>query len=139
MFDHIVENALRWNAWTVGIESVAAQAVLITLFTMMAQSQGYFMFEFVPLLAGEQKVGRISAWVAMMEQENYGMPLGDISITEQLLNYDKLKKENDDDLIDACAYGPQMLENYLGIILANVLGPMIGDTNARNTYEVCDV
>jgi hypothetical protein len=140
----IFQNALRlsqfWNCWCWGIESVAAQKVLITLFEMYSiNANVYKLIEFVKLTAGEQKHARISAWVSSMESENYAIPDTDIAIVHQLLQYDMTKRDNDDDLIDSCAYGPQMLENYLPTIYSCYLGNSENDNESlvSSGMEVC--
>lgn len=124
----ILENTLAlaqyWNAWTWGIESVAAQKVLITLFKVILAGKMITHVELVPLMAGkgDPKVGRIRAWVALMAKKEYAIPEYDVEITTQLLGYNMKKTSNTDDLIDSCAYGPQMLDLYLPLILAQSSG-----------------
>ncbi len=115
MFSHI------WNSWVWGIESIAAQSVLFTLFRLYCALRGLIgVIEFVELYSGrgDPKAGRIQAWVTLMVGGNYAVPEGDTEITAQLLAYDKTKKQQADDLIDGCSYGPQMLERYIGLIMS---------------------
>jgi len=120
MFDFSMLLAEFWNAWVWGIESVAAQSVLITLFNFFLAQRGMMrQVTIVPLTAGrgDPKSGRITAWVNLMSEDKYPLPEGDTEATAQLLAYDTSKKANADDLIDSCAYGPQMLDLYKGLIL----------------------
>jgi len=124
----IFEEAYRlgqyWNAWAWGIESVAAQKVLITLFRTLSIVKGMAnQIEFLPLMSGgKAKSNRISAWVSMMEHGEYALFEGALDITTQILKYDKSKKKQADDLIDSCAYGPIMLDNYQGLIISQFQG-----------------
>ena len=120
IFQICLELSKKWGARVWGIESVAAQSVLITLFeTFLAERQMINRIEIVPLKAGrgDPKRLRISSWVSMMEEGSYAIGEDDVEITTQLLNYSMVKDDQEDDLIDSCAYGPQMLENYLQLIL----------------------
>lgn len=118
-----------WNSWFWGIESVAAQAVLLTLFQVYAiQDQVHELLEMDKLTAGTHKSGRIQAWVSSMTKEVSGIPEADIVITNQLLAYDPENKVNDDDLIDSCAYQSQMLDRYRALILQRY----VGNLNASN-------
>lgn len=119
IFNTCLKFAEYWNCGVWGIEAVAAQKVLITLFEMYSSSKGLgHKYEFVPLSAGQEKHGRISAFVSAMEIDSYAMPVGDFVLTNNLLVYDLTKKEQDDDLPDAAAYGPQMVNRYLPMIYA---------------------
>lgn len=118
IFMTALQMATVWNAWIWGIEAVAAQRVLISLFILLsANHQLTGMIEFVPLMAGSSKHSRISTWISANVTKNCGVHEDDIDITHQVLMYDRSKKENDDDLIDSCAYAVPMLEDYIGFIL----------------------
>jgi hypothetical protein len=119
IFDACLMFAEVWNAWVWGIEAIAAQSVLLTLFDFILASRGMQgAVELVELYAGrgDPKAGRIQAWVNMMGENQYYLFDSDVEATAQLLAYDKSKKNQADDLIDACAYGPQMLNRYSGLI-----------------------
>jgi hypothetical protein len=76
--------------------------------------------EILPLMAGrgDPKSGRIRAFVSLMANGEWGIPEGDVDITTQVLNYDMRLKDQEDDIIDSCAYGPMMHEMYSHLILA---------------------
>src|SRR3546814_4957345 len=77
-----------------------------------------------PLMAGkgDPKIARIKAWVALMAKKEYAVGEGLTEIFTQLMAYNMKKKSNRDDLIDSCAYGQQMIDNYLGIIMEQARG-----------------
>ncbi len=130
MFREALALATYWKAGVWGIESVAAQRVLLTLFELYAVNYKVMgKYDFVPLMAGMEKHGRISGFVGAMKGKVYAIPLGDLALTTSLLNYDLTKKEQDDDLPDSAAYGPQMIANYL---------PMVYAAHARLTVNHID-
>lgn len=129
----MLSNALKlahyWNAWVWGIEAVAAQRVLISLFNvLLAQRQMLGRVEMLPLMAGrgDPKASRIRAFVSLMANGEWAIPDSDVDITTQITEYDFRKKEQKDDIVDSCAYGPMMMELYLAIIMAQAAG-LLGD------------
>ncbi len=125
MFTEIMRLAQHWNAWVWGIEAVAAQRVLISLFNvLLAQRMMMGRVEMIPLMAGkgDPKASRIRSFAALMSNGEWAIPENDIAITAQLMEYDFRKKEQPDDIIDSCAYGPLMMENYLAVIMAQASG-----------------
>ena len=95
----------------------------------------------LPLMSGkgDPKIQRIKAWVAMMKAGEYAVFEGAIEIFSQLMAYNMTKKSNKDDLIDSCAYGPQMLEQYEGIIMNQALGNELESVAAQSGMEVAGV
>ena len=71
---------------------------------------------------GDPKVGRIRAFVSLMANKEWAIAENDIDITTQIVNYDTRKKDQEDDIIDSCAYGPQMMEQYHSLIMARAAG-----------------
>lgn len=131
MLEECVTLAIKWNAWVWGIEAVAAQKVLLSLFSLLlAAKQLTGRVEMIPLIAGkgDPKVGRISAWVALMAKNEYAIPEYDMEIVNQLLSYNMKKKSNKDDLIDSCAYGPQMLNLYENFLIEQYNGNDLDDS-----------
>lgn len=150
MFDRALALSEYWRAYTWGIESVAAQRLLKSLFSMYATAAGCgHVLEFVDLKAGMDKHSRIKAWVASMDPRGvggkprdptYGVFENDWSITQQLLDYDLTKKDQEDDLCDSCAYGIQMMENYLPLIYAQFNGGLDrGTIPPQLGSEICSV
>jgi hypothetical protein len=143
MFDEILALATYWNAWVWGIEAVAAQRLLIGMFNMfLTQRLMMGRAEILPLMAGrgDPKSGRIRAFVSLMSNKEWAIPENDVDITQQITAYDFRKKEQPDDIIDSCAYGPSMHEQYSHLILAKAMGIdwEIGEELQFGT-EVCGV
>ena len=123
IFETMISLAFKWGAWVWGIEAIAAQRVLIALFgIMLAQRSMSNLVQMVPLISGrgDPKVSRITSFVSLMspKKRSYAIYEGAFTITNQILGYNRTKKDNDDDAIDSCAYGPKMLENHLPLIMA---------------------
>jgi hypothetical protein len=125
LFTEIVGLAQYWNAWVWGIEAIAAQRLLIPLFsvflTQMLMDNKAMM---IPLMAGkgDSKLSRIRAYVNLMANEEWGLYEGDIDMTAQILGFDFRKKDQPDDIVDSGAYGPLMHEEYINLILAQTMG-----------------
>lgn len=142
LFDNMVRLATKWNAWVWGIEAVAAQKVLITLFTvLLATRQLTGRVQMLPLIAGkgDPKVSRIRSWVSLMAKGEYAITEYDVEIVNQLLSYDMKKNNNKDDLIDSCAYGPQVLSQYEHLLVEQYNGSNWENPPARYGTEIAGV
>lgn len=143
MFQETLNLATYWNAWAWGIESVAAQRVLISFFNiLLTQRMMQHRVEIVPLMAGkgDPKIGRIRAFVALMANGEWALHEGDMDVTTQLLEFNFKKKDQSDDLVDSCAYGPTMMEIYLPLIMAQFNGDeLTGSTLIRYGTEIASV
>src|SRR3546814_1548943 len=80
-------------------------------------------------------IARIKAWVALMAKKEYAVGEGLTEIFTQLMAYNMKKKSNRDDLIDSCAYGQQMIDNYLGIIMEKARGLQNVEATAKRGME----
>jgi hypothetical protein len=143
MLSEALSLAIYWNAWVWGIEAVAAQRLLISLFSVLLAGRGMSgRVEMIPLMAGrgDPKYSRIRAFVNLMANKEWAIPDEDIDITNQILSYDFRKKEQEDDIVDSCAYGPMMMEMYLAVILASASGEdFASDSNSQHGMEVASV
>jgi len=142
MFNEIIAQANYWDAWVWGIESVAAQRVLIALFNLLlAGRQMLGQVEMIPLQAGkgDPKVSRIRSWVSLMANQEWAIPEGDFDITNQLMDFNVKRKDNKDDIVDAAAYGPMMMDTYLSLIMSRSMGNAMsyGESAIFGT-EVCN-
>lgn len=142
LFHLMMDLGRRWGAWVWGIEAVAAQRVLIPFFQILLGTQLLnHQVEMIPLMAGkgDPKVARIRSWVSLMTSGEYAIYEGAVEITNQLLTYNMKKKSNRDDLIDSCAYGPQILLNYEGLLRASYSHGGLDVEPATFGTEICDV
>lgn len=138
MFGEILSLAQYWGAWVWGIEAIAAQRVLITLFsTLLSGRMLNHLVQMLPLSAGkgDPKVSRIRGFVSLMASREWALSDNDVDVTTQLLHYDQRKTNQEDDIIDACAYGPMMMDLFLPIIMAQATGEDL-EIQARSQYGV---
>lgn len=144
LFRRMIPVCEKWNIRVVGIEDVAYQASLKFVFRHLclenaipvsADTFGEGML-FVPLKTNStRKTQRIAPWAAMIKGHEYALTEGDFTITQQLLAYNPTKKQNDDDTIDACAYGIQMIESYLLQIMEDAMPNKA--LVSHTTYQTC--
>src|SRR3546814_20727939 len=76
LFDEMMRLATKWNAWTWGIEAIAAQRALITLFRVfLAAKFPNLVVEMLQLMAGkgDPKIARLKAWVAWRAKKEYAL------------------------------------------------------------------
>lgn len=142
MFSETLALAQYWGAWTWGIEAVAAQRVLIPFFNvLLAQRQLNHHVEILPLMAGrsDSKIGRIRAFASLMSNNEWAIPDDDVDITTQMLSLSFVKKDQADDIVDSCAYGPTMMELYLAIIMIQFNGGTFDHGVAQFGMEVSSV
>jgi len=117
LFLMLVELCHKWNTRAVGVEAAGYQKVLKFVFDVLAQMYNQsFETHLVPH-KNRSKTERLVAWCSLLRKGVWVLEEGDFAITEQLLQYDPLKTNNVDDLIDACAQGPTMVELYLPSIM----------------------
>lgn len=119
MFDRALNLASYWNAWTWGIEAVAAQKVLLTLFDMLSASRGLAgRIICVPLMSGrgDPKISRIRTYVSLCAHKEWAIAEDDVDLTTQILSLDLRKTDQPDDIADSAAYGPSMFEEFEGLI-----------------------
>lgn len=107
----------KWNTRIVGVESAGFQKVLKFVFEILSQvhKQSFDYYE-IPH-RNRSKTERLIAWCAVVKKGIWTLQEGDFAVTEQLLAYDPLKTNNDDDLIDACSMGVTMVELYMEKII----------------------
>jgi len=115
------ELCLRWRTRVVGIEKGPLEAGLKVIFELMGKlSQQKFEIYEVPH-KNRSKTERLAAWCAALCKQVWTLTEGDITVTQQLVAYDPLKKQNVDDIIDACAMGIMMTEMYMSEIMRGYL------------------
>ncbi len=112
LFRELVALGETWGIYLVGIESVAYQAALQPVFDHFCLLENIEGFTFVGVPARARKTGRIITWAGTLKAAKYALTQGDYEVTQGLLAYDPLKKDNDDDTIDCCAHGTTMLALY---------------------------
>jgi hypothetical protein len=138
-----LDMALRWGFFFIGVESIAYQAALVHFFKYIIMKEEWQHIVVEPIGRGGRasKTMRLSAWAGLLKSGDYKLPQGDFEITEQLLMYDPSKKKNDDDLIDSCAHGQQIINNagYMAVIHTRNEGSKPVINNYQTSYEICGV
>jgi hypothetical protein len=148
LFYECVALAEKWHWYTVGIESVAYQASLQHVYRHLALMENYDLFSFVPLPAVRKKVHRLATWAALLKRvmpsadkpevrAQYALTQGDFLATQQLLTFNPTKKDNDDDIIDACAHGVTMISIYLPQIMRQIRPELAG--SCKSIYQIAAV
>lgn len=117
MFWIVVELCMKWHTRVVGIEQAGYQMALKFLFeTLGAIHHQSFDIVEIPH-KNKSKVERLAVWCSLMRKKAWALTEGDIVVTEQLLSFDPMKKNNIDDIIDACSMGVTMVDLYLPAIM----------------------
>lgn len=143
MFWQAIDLAVTWGIRVIGIESAAMQQALEHIYNYLLMQNNLLQYRFVPLpTLNQKKSARIISWASMLKQTetrraSWALTQGDFIATQQLLMYEPAKRDNDDDIIDCCAYGPRMAEQYLMEIMQDIPGMLRGQvTPLYNLAEV---
>lgn len=117
VFYLLVELCLRWNTRVVGVEAGAYQLGLKVIWEILSKTieQSFFVYE-VPH-KNRSKTERLAVWCAALTKKIWTLTEGDMVVTQQLINFDPLKSNNVDDVIDACSMGVVMTEQYMSQIM----------------------
>jgi len=145
LFWEVIRLCKKWRIKTVGIESVAYQASVKYVFQHECLRNGIEFNEnavagqrgiaFVQLYAIGRKPQRIIAWAAMVKAKEYAINYGDFILTQELITYRPDKKMNQDDYIDAYGYAPQMLQNFMYLIMQEYDDDT--QTSIEGSYKLC--
>ena len=141
LFNEILSLAQYWNAWVWGIENIAGQRLFIPLFNIFLAEAQLTHVQILPIVTGQEaKISRIRAWVNLMANKEWAISDDDIDITTQILGYNFKLKDQEDDIIDASAFGPLVMDNYLSLILMQFAGQdLTTNQEIRFGMEVADV
>lgn len=143
LFDKIIAIANRWNFRVIGIEAGSMQEVLVYVYEFLKNLKNWHEYSFVPVTSQNvRKPMRIGTWAAMLKQSptkqaSYALTQGEFHATQQLLSYEPMRENNDDDLIDTIAYGPQMVQKYMAEILKTLPNRVVG--SAKSSYDVASI
>jgi len=123
--------AERWHTNVIFCEDDAFQAVLLPVFEMLNGLDGAEFFFYGVSTGGVAKIARLRGWAGTLHKGETCLTYGDSAITGELSNYDRTKKENADDVIDACSQLNVVLRQYFGVIMESrvvAVKAMTGDT-----------
>jgi hypothetical protein len=136
LINKTVDLCFKWRIATIGIETIAYQAALEPMFNYILAQRQLFGIAVIPLHSTNSKASRIITFASWLKTGAYALTEGEFSLTNQLLKYDPTKKENDDDLVDGAAYGPQMIDEHLNLVLT---GSVMKDVAAQGQLAICGV
>lgn len=140
LFWKIVEFAQTWGYFAVGIENEGFQASLQHVYPHLCLLHNIEGLKFFPLKTYKQaKNARLKPWADMLKSGQYAITEGDFVVTQQLLHYNAQKKNNDDDIIDGCAYGPQMIQEYYFEIHDALNGIDSGQLQVQTSYQIARI
>ena len=122
-----LELALRHNCRLICAESVAYQSTLLYWFRFISEQKGIYGLEFVEVYpGGYSKNSRIiSMFKSLQAGEIYVDPSVKGEVFLQIMQFNPLKRDNIDDILDLLAYAPKVLEMYgefvvsMNVILAD--------------------
>lgn len=136
LFDKIMYLANYWKVNVVGIEGVAYQASLKYMFVHLCMERHIYGMEFVDLAASARKNERFSVFCSEIKAGLYTVNKDDLMLTQQMLFYDPNKRDNDCDVLDAAAYGPQMIKRYLDLIINTFRGTGTPIGECLSSYKI---
>lgn len=110
--------AIQHGASLIGVEDVAYQQTLLFWFSKYLSEYKVSGIEIVPLKPkGRSKEGRIRLFIAELYARNYSLFETIKSVfVWQAMKYKIGKKENKDDILDACAYGLDVRNDYWHLV-----------------------
>jgi len=107
----------KWNCFVVGVESVQLQRVLLYYFELEFFMAGHHAMDFVPIEVGKSfKTARLVTFAAAIVSGEYTLFENDWDFSTQMMQFDRRKTNNKDDLIDAGSMGLYMIKNYSHLI-----------------------
>lgn len=142
IFNKATQMADRWGFTSIGVEAGALQGGLLQTFELLQLVNNLPQYAFVPVAHGNRhKTERIASWAGLLEQDKdkhalWALTIGEFIVTNQLINYDPAKKENDDDALDVCAQGLQMKDQYLMQIMQRL--PQSGQAKLASLYDIAE-
>lgn len=128
--------ALRTRTRVIAVESTAYQASLLYWFERIAEQLELTGFQFVPInTSGISKNSRIAIGIKALEASEIVLhPDVASAVKNQIANWNPLKKNNIDDILDLVAYIPKVLEKYPHAIISHEFD-LIADSSQNGVLE----
>lgn len=126
-----LELALRRNCRLICAESVAYQSTLNYWFRFICEQRGIYGIEHVEVYpGGYSKNSRIlSMFKSLSSGEIFIAPECKSEVFLQIMQFNPLRRDNTDDILDLLAYAPKVLEMYGEFVIA--MNVIINDTNTH--------
>jgi len=114
-----INMGLSSNTRLIGVEGVAYQSTLLFWFNHYCNENGISGFEFVELSPkGQAKNNRIKrGLLSLIASEIYLGPEVRSIVLNQIVEWNPLKTDNKDDIIDPIGYVDEMMQNYSELIV----------------------
>lgn len=138
-----MEMAMRWGFKIIGCESSALQEVYQHHFRLLQLvNQHDRQIQFIPVrLQNRKKSERIITWASGLKntkdkKPTWALTLGMMTAVQQLLDYEPMKDENDDDVIDMMANGLIVVQQSLHLVIQSLAENE--DSFTQTLYDVAD-
>ena len=132
MAAEVRELCLKWDTYVIGVESVALQKVLLYYFELEFTLHGMNGYDFLPIEVGRSfKTARLVTFAAAITAGEYTLFENDWDFSTQMLQFDRRKTNNKDDLIDAGSMGLYMLKNHPDLIYAERASSIANRVSAK--------
>lgn len=124
-----IEIGLRRNTRLIGVEGVAYQSTLLFWFEYVCQQEGITGFYFVELSPkGQAKNSRIKGGlVKLLAGEIYLHPNVRSIVLSQIVDWNPLKINNTDDIIDPIGYVEEVLREFPELIIRSIYDTTSGE------------
>ena len=119
---HAIGLGLRNNTRLIAVEGVAYQSTLLFWFEQYCEQEGISGFEFVELSPkGQAKNNRIKrGLLQILKGEIYLGPKVRSRVLSQIVDWNPLKINNTDDIIDPLGYIEEVLREYSHLVVKNI-------------------
>jgi len=117
-----IQMGIRRNTRLIAVEGVAYQSTLLFWFEKYCEDEGISGFEFVELSPkGQAKNNRIKrGLLRVLKGEIYLAPTVRSLVCTQVMNWNPLKVNNVDDIIDPIGYVEELMRDYPELIVKNI-------------------
>ena len=117
-----IQMGIKRNTRLIAVEGVAYQSTLLFWFEKYCEDEGISGFEFVELSPkGQAKNNRIKrGLLRVLKGEIYLAPAVRSLVCTQVMNWNPLKVNNVDDIIDPIGYVEELMRDYPELIVKNI-------------------
>lgn len=124
-----IEIGLRRNTRLIGVEGVAYQSTLLFWFDFVCKQEGITGFHFVELSPkGQAKNSRIKkGLVKLLAGEIYLHPNTRSIVLSQIVDWNPIKIDNTDDIIDPIGYVEEVLQEFPELIIRSIYDTTAGE------------
>jgi hypothetical protein len=134
---HAIGMGLRRNTRLIGVEGVAYQSTLLFWFEKYCEDEGISGFHFVELSPkGQAKNNRIKRGLTkLLAGEIYLHPNVRSLVVSQIVDWNPLKVNNTDDVIDPIGYIEEILRDHPGLVIRDIFNLDSGTAAAASHSE----